>query len=115
MANWINIFFGIVCISLIIFSISSFFGITIPNYDGIKKIIRKIDLEKNDGFVEIHPNCTKLGGFDNLSGLHYYEIGLYKMECDKYCSKKSDISKLILVRTKDYGCINNKLYCKCTV
>ena len=109
--NWVSFFFMLLSIILIIFLISLFFGVKIPNLKGVNKIV----VNSNNEFIEINSNCFELGGYDDISGLRPYEKFIYLNECNKYCVEKTDIKNGILWETKEYECRDNKLYCKCGI
>lgn len=106
---------GIVILIIIIFFVCSFFGIGVPNYQGIKKIINNFIQDEIIGFIQIENiTCEEIGGHKNITGLKNYETGEYWLVCNKFCGEQSDLKNLKWVRTSDFTCIKNKLYCKCT-
>jgi len=123
MVNWVNLFFGILCISLLIFFTCSFFDINIPNYKGVLKIIKntnsdfiiiddsKMTNSHNSSFI----NCKHLGGYENITNLRPYKKFIYKNECNKFCVEKSDIKNSIVWEAKEFECRDNKLYCRCGI
>ena len=104
--NWVNIFFMMLVISLIIFTICWFFNIHIPNLNRIKSDIKKVEIPTT---YKTEEDCEEIV---------YDWIDNNEEECRSICSSKSSFNgkgmESILITYKSYSCDkDNKLICEC--
>jgi len=104
--NWVQVFFAILSIVLILWVVSSFFGISIPNWRGIQ-----IKTENAFSDLEHKINITRTETISNGLDSSYSYAYLY---CAVECNKDSTTENLKLYGFDSYYFdTDDFMICKC--
>ena len=115
--SWVNFFFMLLSVILIIFLIFLFFGVKFPTYKSINREIieSKISLE-----IDTNKTCNEIiytpGHIEQMSivGETEEKKNFYlEIECRTLCAEKYDFENKIMVVYESHSCEKSILICKC--